>query len=110
MPDSITVAEFSFVVNKSFIGGGQRPITIPAHHYQSLRQLELKDTTPAGVKFGTHPIAEGAIRVGWRAGGRYYQVTVSKSDAHTALGGVKLGSKLLVRVIRSHERWLVEIA
>lgn len=109
MADLTVVAEFPFVANKSFVSGAQRPITIPARYYPGLKQCALTDSAPAMINFRKESMIEGAIRVGWRSGGKYYQITMSKSQKDVGIDDIKIGKKLIVRVIKRPQEWLIEI-
>lgn len=109
MVDFIVVAEFPFVANKSFLGSDRRPITVPARFNQGLKQHALTNPARAMIAFRRDTVIEGAIRVGWRAGGRYYQITMSKSQESIGLGDIKIGTTLLVRVLKTPEDLLIEI-
>jgi len=109
MSDLITVADFPFMANKSFVGIGGRPITIPARFYPEFKQFKVTESAHALVTFRKGPMIEGTIRVGWRAGGRYYQITISKSQQDVALNAINIGTKLVVRVLKNPQDWLIEI-
>lgn len=108
MADRIVVAEFRFVANKSF-AGGNHPITVPTRYHQGLKESGLTDSARAKISFRKEPVIEGNIRSGWRAGGRYYQITLSNSKMTEAMV-VPIGTTLVVRVLKSLQDWLVEIA
>ena len=109
MSSPATVAEFSFTANKSFVTGGGYPITVPSRYYQLLKESGLLESRPAVVTFRDGPRMGGMIHTSWRAGGRYYQIRVTKSEATPEIAGVKLGTVLRVRVLRGSEDWLVEL-
>ena len=108
MSDVILIAEFPFVTNKSF-AGDSHPITIPARYHQGLKECGLIDSARAKINFRKVSTIEGSIRVGWRAGGRYYQIKMSKTRKIDAIAA-KVGTTLAVRVLKTSEDWLVEIA
>ena len=109
MSDLITVADFPFMANKSFVGIGGRPITIPARFYPEFKQFKVMESAHALVTFRKGPMIEGAIRVGWRAGGKYYQVTVRASQTKAEMDSIKIGATLMVRIVKTMQDWLIEI-
>lgn len=110
MNDLTIIAEFVFVANKSFVSGDSKPITIPARHYQTLKQNGLIiESARANIAFRDDSIIDGAIRVGLRAGGKYYQITLPKSRIKTGIDQIQIGSRLFVRVLKTPQEWLIEI-
>lgn len=111
MTDVIVVAEFAFVANKSFIGGGSKPITVPARYYQGLKQNGLiMESVHATIAFQDESMVQGSIRVGLRAGGKYYQIALPKSKADSRINDIKIGTRLFVRVLKTPQDWLIEIS
>ena len=110
MADVKVIAEFAFVANKSFVGSGSKPITVPARFYQGFKQNELiMESAHATIAFRDESMIDGNIRVGWRAGGKYYQITTPKSQTNVGINDIKIGTKLFVRVLRTPQDWLIEI-
>ena len=109
MADFIIVAEFTFVVNKSFLSGSQHPITIPARFYPELKKYAFADVAQANISFRSESVTKGAIRVGWRAGGRYFQITMSKAQAAVGIADLTIGTSLRIRVLKTPHDWLIEI-
>jgi hypothetical protein len=110
MNDLIIIAEFAFVANKSFVGGDSKPITVPARYYQGFRQHGLiMESTHANITFRDDSMVKGNIRVGLRAGGKYYQITSPKSQIKTGIHAVQIGTRLFVRVLKTPQDWLIEI-
>ena len=110
MADVIVIAEFTFVANKSFVGCGHKPITVPARYYQGFRQNELiMESAHAKIAFRDESMVEGNIRVGWRSGGKFYQITIPKSHTSVGINDIKIGAQLFVRVLKTPLDWLIEI-
>lgn len=107
MTDVIIVSEFNFVTNKSF-ASDNHPITIPARFHQHLKEQGLVDSVRAKINFRKEPPIAGSIRVGWRAGGRYFQITMSKSQETKAIV-TESGVTLAVRIMKTPEDWLIQI-
>lgn len=107
MSELKVVAEFPFLVNKSFQSKG-RPITVPAIYKQKFKEHGLIDSIHAEILFRNGPVIEGSIRVGLRAGGRYYQITMAKTEASEDIN-VSMGTKLMVRIMKSEQKWMIEI-
>ena len=105
----ITIAEFPFVANKSFVSGRTKPITIPARLYGELRQNGLAEGTPAAITFRKGPRIVGAIRAGFRAGGRYYQITMRASQTSPEADSIKIGARLKVKIIKTLQDWIIEV-
>ena len=110
MTDVIVIAEFAFEANKSFVGGGSKPITVPARYYQGFKQNGLiMESAHATIAFRDEPKFKGNIRVGLRAGGKYYQITMPKSQENIGINDIKIGARLFVRVLKTPQDWLIEI-
>ena len=110
MADLIIIAEFAFLANKSFVGFHHKPITVPARYYQGFKQNGLiMESTHANIKFRDDSMINGAIRVGLRAGGKYYQITVLKSQIKTGINDIQIGTRLFVRVLKGPHDWIIEI-
>lgn len=107
MTDSIVVAEFPFVVNKSF-SGESHPITVPASCKQVFKEYGLIESVRAKICFRNGPVIAGSIRVGMRAGGRYFQITMSRSQESDEIN-LGIGTRLMVRLLKSQQGWLIEI-
>lgn len=108
MSDAKMVVKFPFVVNKSFSGSG-RPITIPARFYPALKDSGISDLVRVRIKFREDLVIDGAIRAGFRAGGKYYQLTMVKSAESEGIV-VAMGSTLGVCLFRDADGWFVEIS
>jgi hypothetical protein len=110
MTDVIVIAKFAFEANKSFVGGGSKPITVPARYYQGFRQNGLiMESAYATIAFRDEPKIKGNIRIGLRAGGKYYQITISKSQENIGINDIKIGVILFVQVLKTPEEWLIKI-
>lgn len=110
MSDLIVIAEFAFVANKSFVGGANKPITVPARYYQGFKQHGLiMESALATIAFRDESRNKGSIRVGLRAGGKYYQITLSRAQEHIGINDIKIGTRLFVRVLKTPQEWLIEI-
>jgi hypothetical protein len=110
MADVVVIAEFPFVANKSFVGSGNKPITIPARYYQDFRQNGLiMESAHATIAFRNESMIKGNIRVGLRAGGKYYQITSNKSQSNVGINDIMIGTRLFVRVLKTPQDWLIEI-
>lgn len=101
------IAEFAFVINKSFLGRGN-PITIPSRFYQALKENGLVDSTPAVINFADGVSIGGSIRIGWRAGGKYYQVRMNGPE-NLDISRLKLGVTLHVRLLKRAEDWCIDL-
>jgi hypothetical protein len=104
---SVKVGEFNFLTNKSFFGRGS-PITIPSRLYESIKGYGVKETTPALVKYANEDSIKGSIYVGWRAGGKYFQIRVTSSEP-SGLSELKLGVSLRVGIYKNDSGWLIEM-
>jgi hypothetical protein len=110
MADVVVIAEFVFVANKSFVGIGNRPITVPARYYQGFKQNGLiMESVHATIAFRGESMFKGYIRVGIRAGGKYYQITLPKSQTNIVINDIKIGTRLFVRVLKTPQDWMIEI-
>lgn len=101
------VAEFIFLTNKSFLGRGN-PITIPSRFYAILKENGISETTPAKIRFANGKQIMGFVRVGWRAGGKYYQIRLSTYE-NDFISNIKLGVKLSVLLINKEGDWFVDL-
>jgi hypothetical protein len=101
------IAEFSFITNKSYLGRGH-PITIPSRFYHALKESGLADSTPALVSFADGAPIVGSIHIGWRAGGKYYQVRMNAPENHD-LTRLKQGVNLHIRLLKGAEDWNIEV-
>lgn len=105
MSDAKTVAEFNFVVNKSFLS--YRMITVPSRFYQSLKENGVLERRPALIEFRGGARMSGSIHTGWRAGGQYYQIKLPAAQA--VIGDVRIGTTLRIRMLKSGEEWLIDL-
>jgi hypothetical protein len=101
-------AEFEFVTNRSF--AASRIITVPSCFGHTLYEHGLVKTTPVTVTFRSTPSRSGSIRIGWRAGGKYFQVRIADDEVDDDVCALKMGTKLSVRVLKDRENWLVELS
>jgi len=110
MSEVIIVAEFAFVANKSFVGNGNKPITVPARYYQGFKQNGfITESVHATVTFRDESLIRGKIHVGLRPGGKYYQITLTKCQNNIGINDIKIGTRLFVRVLKTTQEWLIEI-
>lgn len=108
MTNSKTIARFPFVVNKSFCSGS-RPITIPSRFYPELKENGITDAVRVKISFQDKFMLEGNLRAGFRAGGKYYQLTIIKSVDSESIN-VAIGSTLGVRILKDADSWNVVIS
>ena len=108
MTNANVIGPFPFVVNKSF-KGSSHPITIPSRFYPALKDNGITDSIRVKINFREELIIDGSIRAGLRAGGKYYQITMSKSKLSESIA-VDIGAKLVIRVLKTSENWLVAIS
>lgn len=101
------IADFGFITNKSFLGRAH-PITIPSRFYQALKENGLVDCVPAVISFADSLPIEGSIRIGWRTGGKYYQITMKVPENH-AITHFKQGVTLHIRLFKQAENWCIEL-
>lgn len=101
------IVEFPFITNKSFLGRGN-PITIPSRFYPALKENGLIDSVPAIISFAAEPPITGSIKIGWRAGGKYYQIK-SNAPANHGINCLKQGVTLRVRLLIHAGDWRIEL-
>lgn len=101
------IAEFTFVTNKSFLGRGN-PITIPSRFYPALKENGLIDSVPATIFFADEAPVTGSIKIGWRAGGKYYQIKANTPENH-GITCLKQGVTLRVRLLSQAGAWRIEL-
>lgn len=104
MAEVTLIAKFKFVVNKSFKDVGI--VTIPNRLVGSLKEHGLGDGAPAEISFRGQELAPGLIRSGWRAGGRYYQISARSAGTDELM----IGSTLAIRMLKSGNEWRVEFS
>jgi hypothetical protein len=110
MVQIIVIADFVFVASSSFVENGYKQITVPARYHQELKKYGLiTESTDATISFRDISMFKGSIRVGWRAGGKYYQIAIPKSQENMGTNDIKSGTRLLVRILKSQQDWLIEI-
>ena len=102
-----TIAEFTFITNKSFLGRGN-PITIPSRFYPALKENGLFDSTPASINFADDIPVNGAVKIGWRAGGKYFQIRANTPENH-GITSLKLSVTLRVRLLSHGGEWRIEL-
>lgn len=110
MTNYIVVAEFTFIVNKSFLSSNSKPITVPARCYQGFKQNGLiMESAEATIAFRDSSMVKGNIKIGFRAGGKYYQITLQKAQPNVGLNEVTIGARLFLRILKTPLEWLIEI-
>lgn len=107
MSNTNAVARFPFIVNKSF-GTGGRPITIPSRFYPELKENGIADSVQVKINYQDKFMLEGSLRSGFRAGGKYYQLTMIKSADSESIS-VGIGTTLIVSIFKVADNWSVEI-
>lgn len=101
------IAEFTFITNKSFFGPGN-PITIPSRFYPLLKENGLRDSAMATIYFADHTPVPGTLKMGWRAGGKYFQIR-AKTSNHSGANVFQQGSSLRVLLIKVGIDWRIEL-
>ncbi|MDP8567968.1 hypothetical protein [Methylophilus aquaticus] len=102
-----TISEFEFVINKSFLGRGNL-ITIPSRFYQAIKENGLNVSTNVILKFMSDPALPASINIGWRSGGKYYQIRIN-SHNNLNIHKLQLGQILQVRICKFDDNWHVEL-
>lgn len=100
---------FSFTVNKSFLGSGSRPITIPKSQVD-YRSLELEQLVGGATIVCTDGSRRrGKVYCGEAGFGPYYQLR-AESAFDDPLGHLLRGEKLRVQLYREGEKVLAVLA
>lgn len=108
MSQNEVVASFTFVTNKSFCTARHKPITIPSRICPTLKEHGLGDKVRVRVTYPDSPNLVGSIRAGWRAGGKYFQITATVPSDH-GLARLRLETPLEVRLKKCDDDWMVEL-
>ena len=106
MTDASLVAEFKFVVNKSFLPTGAIPI--PHRLVSTLRDGGVGESSSAVANLRGQSLP-ATIRSGWRAGGKYYQIRVRWGKSFDIAEAPRVDSTLAVRVKKVADEWHVDL-